>query len=72
MAPKRIQSIIVGRKEEGKPMDLPAEEHPLMSAAQDLSDALKSNDIEKVAQALEAAFQIADSMPHEEGPHDAS
>lgn len=70
MPQKRNQSIIMGRKEEGKPMELPAEEHPLMAAAEDLIQAVHSKDAHAVADALEAAFQISDSLPHEEGEHE--
>lgn len=66
---KRIQTMMVAHKREGEPMDLPTEEHPLASAAEDLIHAVHSKNIEAVAQALEAAFQIFDSLPHEEGTH---
>lgn len=62
MPQKRNQTIIMGRKEEGKPMELPAEEHPLMSAAEDLIHAIHSKDVDAVAKALDAAFQISDSI----------
>lgn len=39
------------------------------AAAQDLMDAISAGDAGKVASALRAAFQIADSEPHEEGEH---
>ena len=39
------------------------------SAAQDLINAIHSRDTKAVAEALKAAFEIADSQPHEEGPH---
>lgn len=41
----------------------------LESAAEDLVRAVHSKDIKGVAQALRAAFDLCDSMPHEEGPH---
>jgi hypothetical protein len=41
----------------------------LESAGQDLIDAVKSGDAKAAAAALRAAFQLADSQPHEEGPH---
>lgn len=39
------------------------------SAARDLIDACKSDDVKGVAAALRAAFQILDSEPHHESPH---
>lgn len=41
----------------------------LESAGQDLIDAIHSKDAKGVAVALRAAFQLADSEPHEEGEH---
>lgn len=40
------------------------------SAAEDLIQAIHSKDVKAVASALKAAFQICDSEPHEEGPHE--
>lgn len=39
------------------------------ACAQDLMDAIHSGDVKGVADALKAAFEIADSQPHSEGPH---
>lgn len=61
--------MIVARKKEGEPMEIPAE-HPLASAAEDLISAVHSKDANAVAQALEAAFQICDSQPHYEGENE--
>lgn len=41
----------------------------LEAAAHDLHSAVHSGDIKGIASALRAAFEILDSMPHEEGPH---
>lgn len=41
----------------------------LMSAAQDLVNAIQAGDPKGCAQALRAAFQILDSEPHDEGEH---
>jgi hypothetical protein len=66
---RRIQTILVGHKKEGEPMELPSE-HPLMAAAEDLHKAIRSDDIEGIAHALQAAFEISESQPHHEGPHE--
>lgn len=42
----------------------------LLSAAKDLCSAIEVKDYKKAAAALKAAFQICDSEPHEEGPHE--
>lgn len=42
----------------------------LESAAQDLIDALEKKDVNAVAIALRAAFEICDAAPHEEGEHE--
>jgi hypothetical protein len=39
------------------------------ACAQDLVSAINANDVKAVAEAIQAAFEILDSMPHEEGPH---
>ncbi len=43
----------------------------LHAAAGDLHKAIQSNDIKGIAAALKAAFEICDSQPHEEGPHES-
>lgn len=39
------------------------------SAAQDLLSAIESKSVKGIAEALRAAFDLADSEPHEEGEH---
>lgn len=46
-----------------------AEYDALESAADDLIAAIHSKDAKGVAAALRAAFELAESQPHEEGPH---
>lgn len=46
-----------------------AEYDALEAAGQDLIDAVHAKDAAAVAAALRAAFELADSEPHEEGPH---
>lgn len=41
----------------------------LEAAAQDLITAVHSKDVTAVASALRAAFELCDSQPHTEGPH---
>lgn len=41
----------------------------LLAAARDLITAVQAGDEKGVAQALQAAFEIADSQPHSEGEH---
>jgi hypothetical protein len=41
----------------------------LMSAAEDLIRAVHAKDAQAVADAMKAAFEIMEEMPHEEGPH---
>ena len=42
----------------------------LESAAEDLISAIHAKDTKAVVSALRAAFEIYDSEPHEEGPHE--
>ena len=46
------------------------EEYDVMHAvAQDLLHAIESKNVKDLAEALRAAFELADSEPHEEGEH---
>lgn len=56
---------------EHRPSDHEPEGHDeaMDAAAKDVLDAVSSNDIKRLSKALHAAFEIYDSMPHEEGPH---
>lgn len=71
LAPKKMVSVIVAkRKPEGQVEDVHKEDesHPeLMMAAEDLIRAVHSKDTQGVADALEHAFYICESYPHEEG-----
>jgi len=44
--------------------------NPLHAAAEDLISAVHSKSVKAVAEALKAAFEICESEPHEEGPHE--
>lgn len=44
--------------------------HGLLAAASELLAAVESKDAKGVALALQNAFELLDSMPHEEGPHE--
>lgn len=46
------------------------ENHGLMLAADELIKAVERKDRKGVAMALANAFELLDSMPHEEGPHE--
>lgn len=73
LAPKKIASVIMAKtKPEGGVEDERHEDEQdpgLMSAAEDLISAVHAKDAAAVAEALEAAFEILDSQPHEEGEH---
>lgn len=42
----------------------------LSAAASDLLSAIEAKDIKGIAMALQSAFELVDSMPHEEGPNE--
>lgn len=42
----------------------------LESAAEDLISGMHSKDVKAVCSALRSAFEMLDSEPHEEGPHE--
>lgn len=75
LKPKKVASVIVAnRQEEDGALESagPADEMDpgLMAAAEDLIQAVHAKDAHATAMALQSAFDIADSMPHEEGPHE--
>ena len=74
LKPKHIADVIVASKKPGGEVSNDHEEEseeiePMKACAEDLIKAVHDKDVDAVAQALHAAFEIADSMPHEEGPH---
>lgn len=53
-----------------KPDDEDSEDYDMFHAvAEDLISAILSHDVPGCAEALRAAFELADSEPHSEGPH---
>jgi len=69
---KITQTIMAKQKADGGLMDLPEgqeNDQGLISAAEDIMSAISSKNASMLAQALKAAFEICDEMPHEEGPH---
>ena len=68
------------RKPDEKPVDAENIEQPseteqlameaIESCARDLLRAIHAQDIKKMAEALYSAFEIADALPHQEGPHE--
>lgn len=71
---KKIASIVMLRRKPGEGLEPIKEEGKpapeLMQAAEDLLAAIALKSAERVANALEAAFAICDSMPHLEGEHE--
>ncbi len=59
------------RKRDEEPNERQQDEvHPaVMAAAEDIMRAISQNDVKHLALAIQSAFQILDSMPHEEGEH---
>jgi hypothetical protein len=45
------------------------EDAAIEAVASDLIEAIHSKDVKRAAEAIRAAFEIMDSLPHEEGPH---
>jgi hypothetical protein len=41
----------------------------IKACAQDLIDAVHAKDVARTAEAMKSAFEILDSLSHEEGPH---
>jgi rRNA processing protein Krr1/Pno1 len=73
MQPKKASSIIMMKAKPEGGMEVEKEEGEedpsLLAAAEDIISAISMKDAVTLAMALKAAFEICDSMPHEEGPH---
>lgn len=68
---KKEASVAVPSDTVKRDPDEPNEEFDMLeSAADELIAAIHAKDSKAVASALRSAFQIADSEPHEEGPHE--
>lgn len=63
-----MSSSAVPDKVQRKP-DEDAEYDTFHAVAEDLINAIKAHDVPGCAEALRAAFDLADSEPHVEGPH---
>lgn len=64
--------IVKSRAPDEKPdSDEPEDKDAAIHAcAQDLINAVHAKDTRAAAEAIRSAFEILDSMPHEEGPHE--
>ena len=70
LQPKKMSSVIVAKmKPEGGVEPEEATDSSLEMAAEELIRAVHSKDASAVATALQAAFEVCDAMPHEEGEH---
>lgn len=76
LKPKTVAGLIISHRkpDESKEQEEMPEtgDEGLVSAAEDIIRAYETKDAKKLAEAFKAAFQICDSMPHEEGPHEDS
>ncbi len=64
--------IMKARNPDEKPTPSEVEDDPkaaIKACAKDLISAIHSQSVDRVAEALQSAFEILDSQPHEEGPH---
>jgi hypothetical protein len=73
LKPKAVGSVIIvkAKPEGGTAPESEEGKHApeLLSASEDLIQAIASKDATAVADALAAAFYFCDSEPHVEGPH---
>jgi hypothetical protein len=73
LKPKAVAGVIIARrKPDGAQETEGMEDQPnegLMMAAADLIRAVHAKDESAVADALQAAFELMEEQPHEEGPH---
>lgn len=60
------------KMKDGEKSDSDEHMERLKEIAADLLDAIKSDDVDAVAELLCEAFECCDAMPHMEGPHEDS
>lgn len=72
--PAQVAGIVVKiRKPDSDDQDAKEphkEDNGLEACAHDLINAVHARDVKGVQEALKAAFEICESYPHEEGPHE--
>lgn len=70
MGKKKTAALVIGMKDDAPEKEAEGESEDEMElVAEDLLKAMAAKDPKMIAQALKAAFAIADAMPHEEGEH---
>lgn len=70
LKPKPQTGVIVKNREpDEKEGEERKDNEALEACAQDLITAIHAHDVKAAAEALKAAFEVADSEPHVEGPH---
>lgn len=73
LKPRQMTAIIMKRQPDGEIKDDGHSEYDregLKLAASSIIRAIESKDAEALASALKEAFEICDSGPHAEGPHE--
>jgi len=66
-----VSGLIIKNRKPDKPEENQEDKDASIHAcAQDLIDAVHNKDVKGVAEAMRSAFEILDSQPHEEGPHE--
>lgn len=65
----KSSSAILDRAPDEQPEEENDPNAPIQACAQDLINAIHAKDVAGAAEAIKSAFEILDSMPHEEGPH---
>lgn len=62
--------IIKNRTPDEKPEQEDDKDAAIHACAQDLIDSIHNRDVKGAAEAIRSAFDILESLPHEEGPHE--
>lgn len=76
LEPKKMSSMVIARHGKSDLEANPEIDHDdsidsdMKEAAADVMRAFESRSVIDLAKALHACFEIYDSMPHEEGPHE--
>lgn len=73
LKPRQVAGVIIAKRKPdgGTVTEAPEGDdmQPLEAACDDILRAIGAKDSKQLASAIQAAFEICDSQPHEEGPH---
>lgn len=69
---QRVSGLIIEHRKPDEKPEAEEQDYGIETCARDLLNAVEAKDIKGIAEALKSAFDILESQPHDEYPHDES